>query len=491
MKRVDRSQLLFMFADSPERELRESEDSNKLEGKDYLKHIVKTRKRIGSTTVRDPLKRDLMKEVASEYNLAKALLRVASNQGAAGIDGKSVEDVVCEAHKRLPKLRTQLLTETVEIGEARRVLIPKGRGRFRELSIPNVEDRWMQQALNQHLSQIYEPSFHENSHGFRPQRGARTAIRKASEYIEEGKIWVVSIDLAKYFDTVNHQRLMTRLGQRIGDKRLLRLIHRMLKARVVLEDGTKVITEEGVPQGGCLSPLLANIVLDELDQELERRNLSFVRYADDINIYVRSERAGQRVSASISQFIEKRLRLKVNEEKSKIAHPREVHFLGFCLDIKDDKVDIKLSERTMERVNKRMIELTPRNWGSSLNLCFHRITKYLKGWMGYFKICSKSQQGKLRRVDAHTRRRLRAIIIKQKKRNRHLYRHLRARKIPGWMAARAAYGNRKNWAKSISMGMHRAYPNRWFHKRVFTLQKEWETANPPLTVSGQYEFIFS
>ena len=491
MKSVDPGQLLFMFADSPEKELGQSVSSNKLEGKDYLKHIVKTRKTTGSTAVRDPLTGDLMREVASEYNLAKALLGVASNQGAAGTDGKSVEDVVRQAHKLLPKLRTQVLTGTVEIGEARRVLIPKGRGRFRELSIPNVEDRWVQQAINQILGQLYEPSFHENSHGFRPQRGARTAIAKASKYIEEGKIWVVSIDLSKYFDTVNHQRLMARLGQRIGDKRLLRLIHRMLKARVVLEDGTKVITEEGVPQGGCLSPLLANIVLDELDRELERRGLTFVRYADDINIYVRSERAGQRVFASITRFIEKRLRLKVNQEKSKIAHPSEVHFLGFSLAIKDDKVDIRLSERTMERLKKRMIELTPRNWGSSLDICFNRIAKYLTGWMGYFKICSRSQQGKLGGVDAHTRRRLRAIIIKQKKRNRHLYRHLRARKIPGGMAARAAYGNRKTWAKSISMGMHRAYPNRWFHERVFTLQREWENANPPLTASGQYELMFS
>jgi len=244
----------------------------------------------------------LLERVASASNLARALLNVARNKGAAGVDGQSVDEVVYHGRHLLPKLRECLLNETYQPGEIRRVWIPKTGGGQRGLGIPNVIDRWVQEAVRLVTEPIFEPHFHPSSHGFRPGRGAQTAIAEASRYVGEGCLVTVDLDLAKFFDTVNWQRLMARLGQRIGDKRVLKLIYRMLKAKVVMPDGTKICVVEGTPQGGPLSPLLSNVVLDELDWELQRRGLRFVRYADDCNIYVKSERAGQRVMESILSF---------------------------------------------------------------------------------------------------------------------------------------------------------------------------------------------
>lgn len=248
------------------------------------------------------------------------------------MDGCSVDEVMAASPSLLPKLQSELLAGTYDPGDIRRVWIPKpgGHGQ-RGLGIPNVVDRWVQQCVLQVLDRIFEPTFHRSSRGFRPNRGAHTAIVEATGYIGDGFDWVVNIDLSKFFDRVNHQRLLSRLGQRVQDGRILKLVHRMLKAKVVLPDGTRVSTTEGTMQGGPLSPLLSNVVLDELDWELERRGLCFVRYADDANIFVRSERAGLRVLGSIRSFVEGRLRLKINEEKSSVARPSNLHFLGFCL----------------------------------------------------------------------------------------------------------------------------------------------------------------
>ena len=259
-----------------------------------------------------------MEEVANEENLKTAFQRVASNQGAPGPDRQSIGEVREHLDELLPRLGRQLLNGSYQPGDIRRVWIPKAGGQ-RGLGIPNVVDRIVQQAVHQVLSPHYEPTFHESSHGFRPGRSCHTAIAEAQEYLEEGYEWVVDLDLEKFFDRVHHQRLLARLGQKVEDRRLLDLIHRMLKAKVVMPDGVVVATEEGVPQGGPLSPLLSNVVLDELDRELEQRGHRFVRYADDCNIYVRSERSGQRVMASIVRFIERRLRLKVNQDKSAVA----------------------------------------------------------------------------------------------------------------------------------------------------------------------------
>ena len=279
MTSVEPRQLPFVFADSPSGG-GGVPSSGVPEGKAFLLHIAKASRTNGPTTPAAAAARSL-DEVASPPNLAKALLHVARNKGAAGVDGKSVDEVVADVHRLLPRLRRELLSGRYRPGDVRRVWIPKPGGGRRGLGIPNVVDRWVQQAVHQVLAPVYEPTFHPSSHGFRPQRGAGTAIPEAEAHLAEGRGWVVGIDLSKFFDRVNHQRLLSRLGRQVRDGRLLRLVHRMLKAKVVLPNGTRVATEKGTPQGGPLSPLLSNIVLDELDWEMERRGLRFVRYADD------------------------------------------------------------------------------------------------------------------------------------------------------------------------------------------------------------------
>ena len=298
--------------------------------------------------------------------LASAFQKVASNKGAAGPDGRSIEEVRKHLPRLLPKLTKDLLRGTYQPGNIRRVWIPKGGGGERGLGIPNVVDRVVAEAVRMLLEPLYEPTFHDSSPGFRPGRSCHTAIAQAKSIMEEGYEWVVDMDLEKFFDRVNHQRLMARLAERVKDRQVLALIGRMLKVGVVMPDGVVVSNDEGVPQGGPLSPLLSNIVLDELDTELTRRGHRFVRYADDCNIYVRSERAGIRVLASIKEFIERRLRLKLNEKKSAVAHPEDRHFVGFRLrrDPLEAEIEVLLSKRSKERLAVRIQELTPRNWGN-------------------------------------------------------------------------------------------------------------------------------
>ena len=326
--------------------------------------------------------------------LAMAFQNVASNKGAAGPDGRSIEEVRKLLPRLLPKLTKELLKGTYQPGNIRRVWIPKSGGGQRGLGIPNVVDRVVAETVRLLLEPLYEPTFHEQSHGFRPGRSCQTAIAQARSIMEEGYEWVVDLDLEKFFDRVNHQRLMARLAQRVKDRRLLVLIGRMLKVGVVMPDGVVVSNEEGVPQGGPLSPLLSNVVLDELDSELARRGHRFVRYADDCNIYVRSERAGQRVMASIKEFIERRLRLSVNEKKSAVARPEERHFLGFRLrrDPLEGEIEVLLSKRSKERLAVRIQELTPRNWGKSLRECIRQVNLYLVGWFGFFEICTEGEE---------------------------------------------------------------------------------------------------
>jgi RNA-directed DNA polymerase len=433
----------------------------------------------------------LLEAVASVSNLARALLHVARNKGAAGVDGRSVDEVVAAAPRLLPYLRRALLAGTYRPGDIRRVWIAKPGGGQRGLGIPDVVDRWVQQAVLHVLQPIFEPTFHASSHGFRPGRGAQTAIDEAKKHLAEGFCITVDIDLSKFFDRVHHQRLLHRLGQRVADGRILKLVHRLLQAKVVLPEGTRITTEEGTPQGGPLSPLLSNIVLDELDWELARRGLRFVRYADDFSVFVRSTRAGARVMASIRTFIEGRLRLVVNEEKSSVSRPNDLTFLGFQLGATPDgQVTVMLSARTEARLDTRIRELTPRSWGQSVAACIANVNRYLRGWFGYFRLCSKEGLNSFGAFDAHIRRRIRAVIVRQKKRPRHLYRHLLARGVPGRMAAKAAFQRRGIWHRSASFGIHKAYSNAWFAERLMSLKAEWQQLHLPTQVSYQQRLLF-
>lgn len=483
-------QLKFVFADSP-RGSQDDAASDVSEGKAFLLHIanLKEANDPAARAVDDPSR--LLERAASVINLARALLNVARNKGAAGVDGRSVEEVVAQAPRLLSKLRRALISGAYRPGGIRRVWIPKPGGGQRGLGIPNVVDRVVQQALLQVLEPLVESTFHDSSHGFRPRRGARTAIAEAKKHLADGYAWTVDVDLSKFFDRVNHQRLLNRLSRQVKDGRILKLVHRMLKAQVVLPDGTRTATDEGTPQGGPLSPLLSNIVLDELDWELERRGLRFVRYADDFSVFARSERAGRRVMDSLRRFIEGRLRLVVNEDKSSVTGPSNLTFLGFHLSNSEDgSIAASISRRTKERMDVRIRELTPRNWGQSLPACFEDLNRYLRGWMGYFRLCTENRLTPLHKFDAHIRRRLRAIIIRQKKRPRHLYRHLLAREVSPKAAAQAAYQRTGVWRRSVSAGIHKAYPNAWFAARVLSLKDQWYALNPQERVSAKQQRLF-
>jgi group II intron reverse transcriptase/maturase len=431
-----------------------------------------------------------MEEVADEENLRQAFARVASNAGAPGPDGQTIDEVREHLVELLPKLIRELMGDRYLPGRIRRVWIPKASGGQRGLGIPDVIDRLVQQAVHQVLAPHYEPSFHPSSHGFRPNRSCHTAITEARTYLEDGFEWVVDLDLEKFFDRVNHDRLMARLAEDVQDSRLLRLIRRMLTAQVVLPDGVVVSTDEGTPQGGPLSPLLSNIVLDELDRELTRRGHRFVRYADDCNIYVRSERAGQRVMASITAFIEGRLRLKVNAEKSAVAKPEDRHFVGFrlCREPIKGSVEVMLSRRSEERLNETIRRLTPRNWGQSLDDCITRLNRYLVGWIGFFGICTDAEQATLNATDAHIRRRLRAIVLKHWKRKRFIERKLRHLGVKAWLAKRIYWGRQSIWDLTRNRAVRTGLRDAYFAERgLVSLLQRWHRRRDMLIAPGQMD----
>lgn len=421
--------------------------------------------------------------------LEGAFQQVARNKGAPGPDGATVEDVRKHLSELVSQLKPALLDGSYTPGDIRRVWIPKGGGGQRGLGIPNVVDRMVQEAVRQVLEPVYEPTFHASSHGFRPGRSCHTAITEAVQHLDEGYEWVVDLDLEKFFDRVNHQRLMSRLAQRVHDKRLLVLIGQMLKAQVVLPDGVVVSTEEGVPQGGPLSPLLSNVVLDELDQELARRGHRFVRYADDANIYVRSERAGQRVMESVKSFIERRLRLKVNEAKSAVARPEERHFVGFRLrrEPLDASVEVLLSKRSKERIEAKIRELLPRNWGNSVDACIKQVNAYLRGWIQFFGICTEGVERLLGTLDAHIRRRLRAIQLKHWKCKRTIAKKLIAFGIKRKTAWQRVYEGRKSiWALSHTSVVDRALRNsHWDALGLVSLRDRWRAMHEQVDAPAQ------
>src|ERR1700681_4177453 len=397
----------------------------------------------------------LMEEVCERGNLKEALRRVKANKGSAGVDGMTVGGITDYLKQHWPSIREQLLNGTYQPQPVRRVEIPKPDGGVRKLGIPTVLDRLIQQAVMQVLQRRWDPTFSEHSHGFRPQRSAHQAVAKAQQYIADGNRWVVDLDLEKFFDRVNHDKLMAAIARRVSDKRLLKLIRAILESGV-MENGLVSPVEEGTPQGGPLSPLLSNLVLDELDRELERRQHRFVRYADDCNIYVRSERAGQRVMESISRFITQKLKLKVNEAKSAVARPQERKFLGFSFTA-GPRIKRTIAPKSLERFKQRIRDTTRRAKGVSIKTTMEELATYMRGWRGYFGFCETPEV--LIALTRWVRLRLRAALWRQWKTPRRRRTALIALGVSGELRNTAGSG-RGPWhiarSKALSVGLSNA-----------------------------------
>ena len=400
----------------------------------------------------------LMEAVCETENLKRALRRVKANKGSAGVDKMRVDQLPRYLMGHWNEIREQLLSGTYKAQPVRRVEIEKPDGGKRELGIPTAIDRFVQQAVLQVLQQQWDPTFSIHSHGFRPEHSQHGAIAEAQQYQAEGYGWVVDIDLEKFFDRVNHDRLMSRLAERVSDKRMLKLIGGFLRAGV-LEGGVVSPSEEGTPQGGPLSPLLSNIVLDELDKELERRGLRFVRYADDCNIYVRSERAGKRVMETIARFISRKLKLRVNENKSAVGRPYERKFLGFSF-TREKKPRRRIAPKSIERMKNRVRELTLRKRGDTLELIVEELNRYLTGWLGYYGFCEA--RSVLRSLDQWTRRRLRSLLWTRWKTPKKRYRELRGRGVLHDLAYKTASSGKGPWPISATKALSSALSNDFF-----------------------------
>ena len=397
----------------------------------------------------------MMEEICEWENLKQALWGVKANKGSAGIDGRTVEEL--PDYRDLQILREQLLNGTYKPQPVRRVEIPKPDGGVRQLGIPTVGDRFVQLAVMQVLEKYWDRTFSDSSYGFRPGRSTHQAVARAQQYIASGYGWVVDLDLEKFFDRVNHDKLMGQIAKRVTDKRLLRLIRAFLNAGV-MEKGLVSPSVEGTPQGGPLSPLLSNIVLDELDRELERRGHRFVRYADDCNIYVRSEQAGQRVMESIKRFITKRLKLKVNETKSAVARPQLRKFLGFSFTA-GPEIRRTIAPKAIERFKERIREITAYTKGASLDQTLARLAPYMRGWRAYFGFCETP--GVLIKLTYWIRRRLRAGLWRQWKTQRRRRAMLLQLGVRGALVASTATSSRGPWylasTRALCFGLTNAY----------------------------------
>jgi RNA-directed DNA polymerase len=403
----------------------------------------------------------LMERVVARANAEAALKRVRRNKGSPGIDGMTVEELEPYLRENWQTIREQLLAGSYRPSAVRRKQIPKSGGGVRELGIPTVLDRFVQQLFLQVLTPIFDPTFSEHSHGFRPGHRAHDAVRKAQRYIQEGRRWVVDVDLEKFFDRVNHDVLMGKLENRIGDRRMLRIIRRFLEAGI-MADGVAVERHEGTPQGGPLSPLLANVLLDEVDKELERRGHAFVRYADDCNVYVRSKRAGERVLTALRSKYAK-LRLRVNEEKSTVARVWDRKFLGYSFWVAKGKVvKLRVAPKALEEMKQRVRRITRRSGGRSMEQVTAELGAYLRGWKEYFKLSDTPKV--FFDLDGWIHRRLRMLQLKQWKRGRTAFRELTALGLPEWLVRKGAgYGRRWWWAASLG-AMHTALPGNYFER---------------------------
>jgi RNA-directed DNA polymerase len=403
----------------------------------------------------------LMEQILSRENLRKALKRVEKNKRSHGVDGMPVESLRAYLMTHWASIRASIEDGSYVPAPVRRVEIPKPAGGVRLLGIPTALDRFIQQAISQVLTPLFDPTFSEFSYGFRPGRRGHDAVRKARSYIEEGYRWVVDIDLEKFFDRVNHDRLMGILAKRVQDKTLLKLIRRYLESGVMI-GGVKVANEQGVPQGGPLSPLLANIVLDELDKELERRGHRFVRYADDCNIYVKSRRAGERVMTSITRFIENKLRLKVNMEKSAVDRPWKRKFLGFSFTW-EPKPRIRVARESLKRAKQKLKELTSRSKPIPMQKRIEEINQFVVGWCNYFALADTPTP--FRQLDEWLRRRLRMCLWKQWKTPRTRIRKLISLGVPKGKAFEWGNTRKKYWRIASSPILHQTLGSAWWQSQ--------------------------
>jgi RNA-directed DNA polymerase len=413
------------------------------------------KRRAESPAIGEPL----MEEVCERENCEQALARVKANKGSPGVDGMTVHELPGYLKQHWPAIREQLLSGTYQPQPVRRKEIDKpDGGGVRKLGIPTVLDRWIQQAVMQVLQKRWDRTFSEHSYGFRPGRSAHQAVEAAQKSIAAGHRWCVDLDLEKFFDRVSHDKLMAKIAERVSDKRLLKLIRAFLTAGV-MEGGLVSPVDEGTPQGGPLSPMLSNIVLDEFDRELERRGLRFARYADDCNVYVRSRRAGERVMESLKRFITTKLKLKVNEQKSAVARPWERKFLDFSFTWHREPKR-RIAPKAVLRFKAKVRERTRRTRGVSTEQMAQELARYLKGWIGYFGKCQTPSV--LEDLEKWLRRRLRSAIWKQWKRGKVRFAELRKRAVNKDLAAQTAGSAHGPWRLADSPALHFALPNAYF-----------------------------
>lgn len=404
------------------------------------------------------LPKDLMEQIASLSNLERACRRVISNKGSAGVDGMNVAELGKWFRQNWRKLQEELLSGTYRVSGVRGVQIPKPKGGFRQLGIPTVKDRLVQQAIHQVLNSFYDKTFSPTSYGFRTGRKAHQALVQLSHYIKGERTYVIDIDLAKFFDEVNHDRLLNRLSKHILDKRVLRLIHAYLRTGI-LQSGLISQRVKGTPQGSPLSPLLSNIVLDELDQELSRRGHHYVRYADDLVIVVGSQAAAERVKASVTHYIEQVLKLKVNSDKSRICRPLDLNYLGHRF---TNGGQILLSAASEARLKAKIRVITKRNRGRSLEQIIQELNRVLRGWLNYFKLAR--MKSKLQALDSWIRRKLRCYRLKQCKRAIGMVRFLNRLGVPIKRAWTSAVSRKGWWRKSATPACQEGMNNEWFEQ---------------------------
>ena len=402
----------------------------------------------------------LMEAVVERGNMLAALHRVERNKGAAGVDGMTVADLRANLKEQWPTVRESLLAGNYAPKPVLRVEIPKPDGKgVRKLGIPTVMDRLIQQALHQVMQPIFDPGFSGSSYGFRPGRSAHDAVKQARAYVRDGRRWVVDLDLEQFFDRVNHDILMARVARKVKDRRVLRLIRNYLQAGV-MEAGIAVASMEGTPQGGPLSPLLSNIMLDDLDRELERRGHRFCRYADDCNVYVRSKHAGERVMDSLTWFLERKLRLKVNQAKSAVARPWERKFLGYSLTF-HRIARLKVAPQSVQRFRLKLKGLFRAGRGRNLARFIHEdLNPVIRGWARYFHL--SEVRGTFEELDGWLRRKLRCMLWRQWKRPATRFKRLRARGLVELRAWKSASNGRGSWWNSGSSHMNEAFPKRYF-----------------------------